>query len=85
MTSHTWRDHCRTIIARVIAANAGKPQLEIRAELGRAYPYGPRMAAANAAWRDETERQLTGRTPRPQQRKPPRPKAASAGQGDLEL
>ncbi len=55
-----WRNHCRPIIAEVLAANAGKPDAEIRKALHDAYPYGPRKHHPYQIWLSEIAIQ-TGR------------------------
>lgn len=56
--STTWRQHCRPIIAQVIADNKDKSEKEIRAALREAYPYGERANHPYATWCDEVKKQL---------------------------
>jgi len=50
------------IIARVLAENAGKPEVEVRAALRAAYPFGPREHHPYRIWLDEISRQRGRRT-----------------------
>ena len=59
MISH-WRRFAAPIIARVLAETSGKPDLEIRAALRAAYPFGPRRHHPYRIWLDEIRIQ-TGR------------------------
>lgn len=49
----TWREHCRPIIAKVLADNKGKSDKEIRKALQSAYPYGERKYHPYKIWLDE--------------------------------
>lgn len=53
----SWRDEARPIIARVLAATAGKPERDIRRALRDAYPFGPRQYHPYKVWCDEVARQ----------------------------
>lgn len=53
----TWREHCRPIIAKVLADNKDKSEKEIRKELQNAYPYGQRAMHPYKIWCDEIRRQ----------------------------
>ena len=53
----TWREHCRPIIAKVIADNKDKSEKEIRKELRNAYPYGERARHPYKIWCDEIKLQ----------------------------
>lgn len=79
----TWRDDAKPLIARVLAANAGKPATEVRRALRAAYPYGPRENWPYKVWCDEIARQ-TGRKPAPKPRTVRRTlRLEAAGQGRL--
>jgi len=54
----TWREHCRPIIAKVLADNKDKSEKEIRKELRNAYPYGERAMHPYKIWCDEIKRQI---------------------------
>lgn len=49
----SWRDHCRTIISKVIEENKGKPHKQIITALKWAYPYGERRYHPYKIWLDE--------------------------------
>jgi hypothetical protein len=49
----TWREHCRPIIAKVLADNKDKSEKEIRKALRDAYPYGERRMHPYKIWCDE--------------------------------
>jgi len=49
----TWREHCRPIIAKVLADNKGKTEKEIKKALQAAYPYGERARHPYKIWCDE--------------------------------
>lgn len=53
----TWREHCRPIIAKVLADNKDKSEKEIRKELRNAYPYGERAMHPYKVWCDEIKKQ----------------------------
>lgn len=53
----TWREHCRPIIAKILADNKGKEEKEIRTALRNAYPYGQRAMHPYKIWCDEIKRQ----------------------------
>ncbi len=59
----TWRDHCRPIIARVLAEYSGKSVREVRAALKAAYPYGIREHHPYKIWIDEIARQMGRKRP----------------------
>jgi len=62
----TWRDHCRDIIAEVIARVGRDDPKRLRAELRAAYPFGLRQYHPYKIRLDEIHRQLgTGRYARP--------------------
>ncbi len=67
----TWRDHCRPIIAAVLAEHAGESVKQLRAALKAAYPYSLREHHPYKIWNDEIARQM-GRKP-PLQKPGPRP------------
>lgn len=51
--SHTWRDSCKPIINKVLKANEGKSEKEIRKALSDAYPFGERAYHPYKVWLDE--------------------------------
>ena len=53
----TWREHCRPIIAKVLADNKGKSEKEIKKELQESYPFGERKHHPYKIWCDEIKRQ----------------------------
>lgn len=53
----TWREHCRPIIAKVLADNKDKTEKEIRKALRNAYPYGERAMHPYKVWCDEIKKQ----------------------------
>lgn len=53
----TWREHCRPIIAKVLADNKDRTEKEIRKALRNAYPYGQRAMHPYKIWCDEVKRQ----------------------------
>lgn len=70
----TWRDHCRPIIARVLAEHAGETTPQIRAALKAVYPFGLFQYHPYKIWLDEIARQMGRKPPlqKPGQR-PPQP------------
>ncbi len=89
MISH-WRRIAAPIIAKILAEMEEKPETEIRAALGAAYPFGLRKHHPYRIWLDEIRiqtgrrridsrvRQLQGRPP---QLPDPAPVAVRAGGG----
>jgi len=76
MLSH-WRRKAAPIVTEVLAAMAGRPELEIRAALRAAYPFGPRKHHPYKIWLDGIRvqtgrRRLSGRQ-RVMQGRPPEP------------
>ncbi len=53
MTTKTWRDSARPIIARVLNETAGKPEADIKKALYDAYPFGMREYHPYKIWLDE--------------------------------
>ena len=53
----SWRAVSAPIIARVLAATAGKPPEEVRAALRAAYPFGVRRHHPYRIWCDEIRAQ----------------------------
>lgn len=49
----TWREHCKPIIAQVLAENKGRTDKEIKKALFDAYPYGERAMHPYKIWNDE--------------------------------
>lgn len=54
----TWRDHCRPIIAEVIADVGKNDMKKLRKALRKAYPYGERKMWPYKVWCSEIRRQL---------------------------
>jgi hypothetical protein len=54
----TWRDHCRPIIARVIAEVGTEDRKALREALRAAYPYGVRHYYPYRTWCHEIRVQL---------------------------
>jgi hypothetical protein len=65
MSESHWRDRAAPIIARVIAANAGKDESAIRFALRDAYPFGAYKYQQYRVWQEEITRQL-GAAPQPE-------------------
>lgn len=63
MSRHSWRDGCRPIIAKVIAAVGTEDRKALRAALREAYPYGQRRYWPYKIWCDEIRRQLGDKRP----------------------
>lgn len=59
----SWREHCRPIIAKVLADNKDKSEKEIRRALRDAYPYGQRAMHPYKIWCDEIKRQRGQKKP----------------------
>jgi hypothetical protein len=55
MTSSSWRDYCRPIIARVLKETQGAEDKEIRKALHDAYPFGQREYHPYKIWLDEIQ------------------------------
>ena len=54
----TWRETMRPIIAKVIEANQGKPEWQIRRALRSAFPFGEHSHHPYKIWLDEINNQL---------------------------
>lgn len=54
----TTRDECRPIIARILEANKGKPEKEIRKALRDGFPWPPRKYHPYKIWLDEVSVQM---------------------------
>jgi hypothetical protein len=54
----TWRDHCRPIIARIIAEVGTEDRKSLRDALRAAYPYGVRRYHPYRIWCHEIRVQL---------------------------
>lgn len=82
----TWRDHCRPIIARVLAENEGKSVKEIRAALKAVYPFGLREHHPYKIWLDEIACQMGLKKPirllKPRQAPPADPRQDTMDFGD---
>jgi hypothetical protein len=66
----TWREHCRPIIAKVLADNKGREEKEIRKALRDAYPYGQRAMHPYKIWCDEVKKQRKLKSVTPQKSNP---------------
>jgi hypothetical protein len=58
MSSKTWRDIAKPIIAATIKENQGKELKVVKAALREAYPWGQRKMHPYKIWCDEVKRQL---------------------------
>ena len=60
---HSWRSHCKPIIAEVLRETKGKSDKEIKKALCEAYPYGEKRRWPYTVWLDEIKRQQGKKRP----------------------